>query len=291
MGTSHLVRKAWEHLLTDAGLQYDFVSYDKVATRGVPEEYRVLILPACYALSDVEAERIREFCRRGGTVIADFACGLFDQHGKGRRRGALDDLFGVTHDGTETRGDFFGGKLWVETNQDAAFNYRRMAELLATSGARLERGFAVAEKRLPVDAARSAGQGRAVYLNLSPQRYLQYREEGTTREAQREVFLEAVCAAGCRPWVTVSSSGGRPRNAEVTYWSKGDRTLVLLVQKPATSGSSTGGGGADALVDQTLAVEIELPADVADAVDERSGARWAMGGSFPSPSARSRRRC
>ena len=37
-----------------------------------------------------------------------FACGLFDQHGKGRRRGALDDLFGVSHDGSPRKRDFFG---------------------------------------------------------------------------------------------------------------------------------------------------------------------------------------
>ena len=111
LGTSHLVRKAWEYLLTDSGLQYNFLAYDKVVTEGVPGEYRVLILPACYALSDVEAERIADFCRRGGTVIADFGCGLFDQHGKGRSRGALDELFGLKHDGTETAKDFFGDRL------------------------------------------------------------------------------------------------------------------------------------------------------------------------------------
>ena len=86
LGTSHNVRKAWEYLLADSGIQYNFLAYDELIRRGVPAEYKVLILPACYALSDAEARRIREFCRAGGTVIADFACGLFDQHGKGRTR-------------------------------------------------------------------------------------------------------------------------------------------------------------------------------------------------------------
>ena len=147
LGTSHNVRRAWEYLLTDSGIQYDFLSYDRAVLQGVPEQYKVLILPACYALSDIEARRIREFCRRGGTVIADFAAGLFDQHGKGRTRGALDDLFGVRHDGSETSKDFFSGKLWVETDQDAGFSYRRYAQLLATLKCPLHRGFAVAERR------------------------------------------------------------------------------------------------------------------------------------------------
>ena len=168
LGTSHTVRKAWEHILTDGGIQYNFLSYDRLITEGVPEEYRVLILPACYALSDIEARRIEEFCRRGGTVIADFAAGLFDQHGKGRPRGALDDLCGVRHDGTETSKDFFSGKLWVETDQDAGFSFKTYAQLFGTLNCRLQDGFAVAERRLGLRQVRSVGKGRAVYLNLSP---------------------------------------------------------------------------------------------------------------------------
>jgi len=56
-------------------------------------------LPACLCLSDFEAKAIRTFCERGGTVIADYMPGLWDQHGKGPTKGSvLDDLFGVQHD-------------------------------------------------------------------------------------------------------------------------------------------------------------------------------------------------
>jgi hypothetical protein len=277
LGTSHNVRKAWEHLLTDAGMQYDFLAYDRLVTEGVPPEYKVLILPACYALSDVEARRITEFCRGGGTVIADFAAGLFDQHGKGRDRGALDDLFGVRHDGTETRKDFFAGKLWVETDQDAGFSYRKYAQLFATLDCPLRDGFAVAERHLGAGSAREVGKGRAVYVNLSPQRYLRYREEGTATDAQCRVFLEPVLAAGVRPWVRVTAAGKRPANTETTYWTKDGRTLVFVLQKAATSGNSAGGGGADGLVDRTLDVDVELAAPVRDLRDERTGRRLGDG--------------
>ncbi|MFP5288691.1 MAG: beta-galactosidase trimerization domain-containing protein, partial [Thermoanaerobaculia bacterium] len=150
LGTSHLVRKAWEEILTDAGLQYDFLAYDEIVLHGIPREVRVLILPAAFALSDVEARRIAEFVEAGGTVVADFAPGIFDQHGRGRRRGALDALFGVTHDGQEARADFFGGRLWVETDQDTGYSYQRYRELFETVRPRLYQGYAVAERRLPV---------------------------------------------------------------------------------------------------------------------------------------------
>jgi hypothetical protein len=277
LGTSHNVRRAWEYLLTDSGIQYDFLAYDRVVTQGVPEEYKVLILPACYALSDIEARRIREFCRRGGTVIADFAAGLFDQHGKGRTRGALDDLFGVRHDGSETAKDFFAGRLWVETDQDAGFSYAKYGQLFATLPCPLHRGFAVAERRLP---AAGAGRGRAVYLNLSPQRYLQYREEGTATDAQRSVFLQPVLAAGVKPRVKVTSGGKRPEKCETTYWTKEGRTLVFVLQNAAVSGSSQGGGGVEGLADRTIPVKLELCADVRDVVDERTGEKLPNGRDF-----------
>jgi len=280
LGTSHLVRKAWENMLTDAGIQYSFVAYDQVVREGVPAEYKVLILPACYALSDIEARRITEFCQRGGTVIADFACGLFDQHGKGRQRGALDDLFGVKHDGTETARDFFADRLWVETDQDAGYSYKKYRDLFATLDCRLEDGFAVAERRLPTQTVRKAANGTAVYVNLSPQRYLQYRQEGTATDAQREVFLKHLAAAGVRPWVAVTSGGRRPQDAEVTYWSKGGRTLLFVVQNAAVTGSSQGGGGAEGLVQETMPMEVEFSAPVRDVIDERTGKRLGDGSRF-----------
>lgn len=278
LATAANVRRAWELLLADAGLRYDFLAYDQVTLHGVPRQYRVLILPACYALSDIEARRVAEFAEGGGTVIADFAAGLFDQHGKGRSRGALDGLFGVRHDGTETRADLFGGRLWVETDQDAGYSFRRYRELFETVHPRLDRGFAIAEKKLPVGTMRQAGKGRAVYLNLSPQRYLMMREEGTATEEQRRIFLAPVFAAGVTPWIRARA--GRAIPLEVTYWSKGGRTLVFVLQNVPISGSSTGGGGAEGLIEATVPVEVRLAGPVHDVRDERTGAKLPDGDRF-----------
>lgn len=281
LGTSHLVRKAWEFLLTDAGIQYDFLPYDEVVLRGVPAEYKVLILPACYALSSVEARRIADFAARGGTVIADFACGLFDPHGRGRRRGALDDLFGVRHDGRETRKDFFGGGLWVETDQDAGYGYERYRELFATTRPRLHNGFAVAERRLPVGTVRRHGKGRAVYLNLSPQRYLMHREEGTATEEHRRTFLDPVRAGGAVPWIQAKPAGpARLPPLEVTYWSKGGRTLVLILQNVPIRVGLSGENGSVGLVQAKVPVEIRLAAPVTGVIDERTGRALPDGGRF-----------
>ncbi|MFW6161564.1 MAG: beta-galactosidase trimerization domain-containing protein [Planctomycetota bacterium] len=281
LGTSHLVRKAWERLLTDSGIQYSFIDYVTVIQDGVPDEYKVLILPACYALSDIEAERIREFADRGGTVIADFACGLFDQHGKGRARGALDDLFGVTHDGTETKKDFFGGKLWVETNQDRGYSYKRYADLFKTVTCKLHDGYAIAERKLDTQTVRKVGEGAAAYLNLSPQRYLQYREEGAATPARRKPFIQPVLDAGVKPWITVTSPDGtRPRNCEVTYWRKGDRVYCFILQNAAVTGSAVGGGGVEGLLKQKTRITVTFAAPVRALRDERAAKPHGDGKAF-----------
>jgi hypothetical protein len=283
LGTSHLVREAWRFLLEDAGLQYDFLAYDEVAVRGVPAEYKVLILPACYALSSIEAQRISDFAARGGTVVADFACGLFDPHGRGRQTGVLDSLFGVRHDGRETRADFFGGRLWVETDQDEGYDAKTWRELFDTVEPRLHRGFAVAERGLPVETVRSAGKGRAAWLNLSPQRYLMLRQEGKATAEHRQVFLAPVLAT-VTPWIQAralaASPAGRSIPLEITYWRKDGRTLVLVLQNVPVSGTSTGKGGAEGLVEARIPIEIRLGAPVRGVRDERTGKQLPDGERF-----------
>ena len=288
LGTSHLVRQAWTLLLEDAGLQYDFLAYDQVVLHGVPEEYKVLILPSCYALSTIEAQRIAGFAARGGTVVADFACGLFDPHGRGRQRGVLDELFGVRHDGEETRESFFGGRLWVETDQEEGYAYKAFRELFETASPRLHRGFAVAERDLPVGTVRQVGGGRAAYLNLSPQRYLMYREEGTATAEHRETFLAPVLAA-VTPWIRARplapTTTGRPAGQlpvllEATSWSKDGRTLVFVLQNVPVTGTSTGQGAAKGLVETRIPVEVRLAAPVTGVVDERTGQRLPDGDRF-----------
>jgi len=248
---------------------------------GVPEEYKVLILPACYALSDVEGRRIAEFCRRGGTVIADFACGLFDQHGRGRTSGALDELFGLKHDGTETAADFFAKRLWVETDQDRGFSYRRYRDLFATLECSLHQGYAVAERRLPISHVQKTGEGTAVYLNLSPQRYLQYREEGTASDEHRDVFMRHVTAAGVAPRLKVTGPDGRrPAKCEATCWRKGDRVYLFVVQNARVTGNSFGGGGTAGLESRVVPITVEFPAPVKDVIDERTGRRLGDGRTF-----------
>jgi hypothetical protein len=92
------VRLAWMKLLSDLGVPWRFVSSAEVeAGRLAAKEsgLRVIVLPRAIALSAIEAEVLKAYVAEGGILLADCGCGRFDEHGHGREKPALDDLFGV----------------------------------------------------------------------------------------------------------------------------------------------------------------------------------------------------
>lgn len=206
IGSAHLVRKAWVNMLRDSGLQFDFISYCDVIQSGIPNKYKVLILPATLCLSDVEADRIKDFCRAGGKVIADYAPGLWDQHGKGRRNGgALDAMFSVKHDPNLRASNIFQKQLWVEVDQDKNYNQPSMTQFLSNqnSSIRHKNGYNIAIRNMGVEHINPFGHGRAVLMNQSPQWYNAYRESSASEAKKRGVFIKHVFAAGIKPLVTL----------------------------------------------------------------------------------------
>ena len=57
--------------------------------------YKLLVLPHVAALSDQEADSIRGFVARGGALLATFETGAYDEWGRARPKGALDDVLGI----------------------------------------------------------------------------------------------------------------------------------------------------------------------------------------------------
>ena len=278
------VRRAWENMLCDSGLQYSFVSYADVIQHGVPEEYRVLILPACLCLSDAEARAIRAFCERGGTVIADYLPGVWDQHGHGRASGgALDEMFGVKHDSAMRAADIFAEKLWVEADQDANYSWKTYEEFLTNKNTCIKdtSGFHKAVRAMPTDHVATVGRGKAVLMNLSPQWYNAYRVAGTDAAKKREVFMRHVADAGIVPWVRIADAGEREHGCEITYWTlPSGRTLLFLCLNPEIRGTALGGGNSVGLKSDTMPIKLRFTREVHNARDERAGRALGNGAEF-----------
>ena len=273
IGGGHLARKAWANMLRDEGIQFNFINYVDVIQKGVPAEYKVLILPATLALSDVEARRIKDFCRRGGTVIADYMPGLWDQHGRGRSDGgALDDMFGVKHDPNMRAGDVFGKRLWVESNQDTHYSFKSYDQYLSGGTCIKDAsGFNKAVRNMGTDHVNAYGRGRAVLMNLSPVYYNAYRVNGMKPAARREVFMKHVKAAGPKRWVEIANAGENVFGYEITYWRKGGRTILFLIMNPEMRANMLGGGNSVGLKTDKVRVALKFARPIRGVRDERAG--------------------
>ena len=269
-----LARKAWMNMCLDEGLQFGMVGYADLVQGGVPSRLKVLVLTHALCLSDAEARKIKEFCAGGGTVIADYLPGLWDQHGKGRAAGGvLDDMFGVRHDPAMRSSDLFNGnQLWAETDQDANFSYKTFDALLTNQNHCIKdaSGFHKAVRNMKVAQVNHYGRGTAVLMNLSPQWYNAYRAAGYDAAARRETFMKFVRAAGVNPWVRIKNAGAKEFGYEIAYWSAGRRLLIFLVANPDAKFSATGGGNATSLRTGKITVTLAFDHPVANVKDERT---------------------
>ncbi len=65
--------------------------------------YEALVLPEVEVLSDAHAEIIRNWVKKGGTLVASYKCGLWDEKRQARSNFPLADVFGVNFDSEERR--------------------------------------------------------------------------------------------------------------------------------------------------------------------------------------------
>jgi hypothetical protein len=188
--TMGILRNVWRKVLEDLGLQYDFINYLDVEEEmmKLSKQFKVIILPKTVCLSDKEAQALKEFVHDGGILIADYLCGLMDQHGRGRERGILDELLGVVRNEpagymngvglTEIDGVKFQ-KPFLDrfSNYDEAYRYREMVVFERGTKHRRDCKAIKIKKFLgqfhqnSVVIENQFGRGRTFYLNLSSLEY------------------------------------------------------------------------------------------------------------------------
>ena len=224
MGSYRDSRMAWIALLSDLGFNFKFVAGQEIeagALRKAPA--RVLILPCSWAISDKECREIRDFASRGGIVVADRHAGVMDGHCRRLKKGALDDLFGLT------RSDM--GK---STNESVKLG-EKQSYIRLVGAARSGKQFC--------NFRHSFGKGTGVYLNYTINNYRSLRSSAQGREelaAVRRFFLKTVGGkrmGGC----TTAFAGGLPEGGRLfTYRQKGakEALFVGMVREHAASGAS-----------------------------------------------------
>lgn len=84
--------------LIEARIPFEMV-HDGLLDAEHVDQFRTLILPNIAALSGEQCNQIRDFARRGGSVIATFETSLYDETGRMRPNFGLASLFGVSYNG------------------------------------------------------------------------------------------------------------------------------------------------------------------------------------------------
>ncbi|MFQ5807991.1 MAG: hypothetical protein ACE5JM_00100, partial [Armatimonadota bacterium] len=229
------------------------------------------ILPRILALSDAEAATIRRIVQDGGAVLADYLVGVFDEHGKGRSKGALDDLFGVEHDLSkgvldgehiaEVNGELYNRPLQERLNHDGAYRFQDFVLYergLRATGMSATAEFADAALMVTTDP----GQGRTMYLNLSLIPYLlaRYSAEGEPYRAGMTAMLKAV---GVKPRVRVFEGETELPNVERLIWQKDGQFYLCLIWNALRNSSIDGVGLDRSVIDgpaRTITVRLSGPA-------------------------------
>lgn len=87
--------------LLEAHIPFDVLSDKFLGSEGL-KQYRVLVLPNTACLSDAAVATIKAFAKAGGTVVASFESGLYNEFGEPRPTPAFADLFGGAYAGKRT---------------------------------------------------------------------------------------------------------------------------------------------------------------------------------------------
>ncbi len=188
-------QNSWNALLSDLKIGFRFLAYTELAENGIPDNYKVLILPAVLSLSPQENANLLRFVERGGTLLADFAPGRFNEHGSRLDDPTLSKLFPPCTAAIEPAGQ----ELTIK----------------GVSGK-----FRLAEVEVPAFAEKKIGQGRAILANLMLGGYQSINLGGGGETSQvasgvekfcqdvRAIFAAYLLESGVKPLCQVTSTAG-----------------------------------------------------------------------------------
>ncbi len=158
-------------LTEDASLSYDYVAYGQLETTGMPDKYRIFIMPVSAALSAKETAAVEKFVKNGGIVIADMAAGIYNQHGAPQANDQILNIFGLKKQGevkaqaVEIKGSAAtaAGLTLQGLNLKAKYVEEGIVPVSAQSLATAEYN----GKSSPVAFVNKYGKGLAIYLGCS----------------------------------------------------------------------------------------------------------------------------
>lgn len=88
--------------LNELRVPFDFL-HEQDMTAASMGRYALIVLPNVALLSDAQARALEQYAASGGSLLATFETGLYDENGKERAEFALGELFGISKTGPRQR--------------------------------------------------------------------------------------------------------------------------------------------------------------------------------------------
>ena len=253
-------RDGWVKTIKDLGLQFDFVSSEDVASKGIDnDKYKVVILPLVFALSNEEIQHLADFVARGGVVIADAAPGLMDQHCGWQTSDKLDKLFGIASvesSKRELKLSSEAGRPIAATAQTSTWAFP--LELSGVPGAEPDikvSGGTALFKIGNNDAAivNRTGAGWTIYLNTVWDQYPKQRAGNFGGASYRQLINAILSKAGIRPSIQVTSPDGRQlSHTQVARYKFGNAEIVGILKENVAIAGVVGQDGVTTYNDANL---------------------------------------
>ncbi len=89
-------------VLTEARIPFEFLHEEDMSAESLGR-YTLVILPNVALLSDAQCHALEQFVANGGSLLATFETGLYDETGKPRPDFALGEMFGISMAGARER--------------------------------------------------------------------------------------------------------------------------------------------------------------------------------------------
>ena len=250
-------RDGWVKTIKDLGLQFDFVSSEDVAAKGIAnDKYKVVILPLVFALSKEEIQQLEQFVARGGVVIADAAPGWLDQHCAWQKNDRVNKLFGVATVDSDKRqlklaaGEVRASSQASEWGLSQELSGIRIAEpdlkaLGGTALLKIANGDAGIVNR--------TGKGWTIYLNTAWDQYPKQRASKFGGAAYRQLVDAVFNKIGIRPSIQVTSPDGRQLpQTQVARYKFGNAEILAVVKENVAIAGVVGQDGVTTYNDANL---------------------------------------
>ncbi|MDY3918324.1 MAG: beta-galactosidase [Candidatus Limivivens sp.] len=146
------------------------IAVDMVKFSAELDQYKLIVAPLAYMMKEGLAARLKEYVKKGGTVVATYMTGLADENDKcvfGAYPGPLKELFGIWVE--ETDALFPEEKNGIRTGDGKSFSCSFLCDRIHPEGAEVlgtyEKDFYAGE---PCVTVNRYGEGKAYYLGSQP---------------------------------------------------------------------------------------------------------------------------